>query len=99
MEASLTARRPLAVPTEHSKDSLILDGKQKRWVHRESYIIEVSLNSTDSIKLIVLILKTMIGSLELNFLLPILFLLYIVLLLPVTVNNLLKKLYIVNKLH
>ena len=41
----------------------------------------------------------MIGSFEWNFLLPILFLLHIVLLLPVTLKNLLKKLHIVNKLH
>ena len=45
---------------------------------------EVSLNSSDSIKLIKLILKTMIGSLEWWLLLPILFLLYNALLLPVT---------------
>ena len=38
----------------------------------------------------------MIGSLERLFLLPILFLLYIVLLLPVTVNEVFKKLHIVN---
>ena len=38
----------------------------------------------------------MIGSLESKFLLPILFLLYIVLLLPVTVDKLPKKLHIVN---
>ena len=61
--------------------------------------IEFSLNTSDSIKLIKLIWKTIIVSLEWDFLLPILFLLYIVVLLPVTVNNLLKKLYIVNKLH
>ena len=48
--------------------------------------IEVSLNSSDSIKLIELIWKTMIGSLERAFLLPILYLLYIVLLLLVTVK-------------
>ena len=41
----------------------------------------------------------MIGSLQWNFPLPILFLLYIVLLLSVTVNELLKKLHIVNKLR
>ena len=45
-------------------------------------IIEVSINSSDSIKLIELIWKTMISSLEWTFLLPVLFLLYIVLLLP-----------------
>ena len=50
------------------------------------YIIEVSLNSSDSIKLIELIWKTMIGSLERAFLLPILYLLYIVLLLLLTVK-------------
>ena len=38
----------------------------------------------------------MIGSVERNFLLPILFVLYIVLLLPVTVNKLFTKLRIVN---
>ena len=38
----------------------------------------------------------MIGSLEWNFLLPILFLLYIVLFSPVTVNKLFRKLHIVN---
>ena len=41
----------------------------------------------------------MIGSLELNFPLPILFLLYIILLIPVIVNNWLKKLHIVTLLH
>ena len=41
----------------------------------------------------------MIGSVERYFLLPVLFLLYIVLLLPVTVKNLLKKLDIVNILQ
>ena len=38
----------------------------------------------------------MMGSVERNFLLPILFLLYIVLLLPATVNKLFTKLRIVN---
>ena len=38
----------------------------------------------------------MMGSVERNFLLPILFVLYIVLLLPVTVNKLFTKLRIVN---
>ena len=51
---------------------------------------EVSLYSSDSIKLIELIWKTMIGSLNRAFLLPILFLLYIVLLLLVTVNKFIK---------
>ena len=41
----------------------------------------------------------MIGSLKWNFLVLILFLLYIVLLLQIAVSNLLKKLHIVNKLH
>ena len=45
---------------------------------------EVSLNSSDWIELIELIWKTMMGSLEWKFVLPILFLLYIVLLLPVS---------------
>ena len=48
------------------------------------------LNSSDSIKLIELIWKTIISSLERAFLLPILFLLYIVLLLLVTVNIFMK---------
>ena len=59
-------------------------------------LFEVSLNSSDSIELIELIWKTMMGSVERNFLLPILFVLYIVLILPVTVNKLLTKLRIVN---
>ena len=59
-------------------------------------LFEVSLNSSHSIQLIELIWKTMIGSLEWTFLLPILFLLYIVSLLPVTVNKLFKKLHILN---
>ena len=50
-------------------------------------IMLINRGSSDSIKVIELIWKTMIGSLELKFLLPILFLLYVVLLLPVTVNN------------
>ena len=53
-------------------------------------IFEVSQNSSDSIKLIELILKTTIDSLEWAFLLPILFLLYIVLLLLVTANKFIK---------
>ena len=52
--------------------------------HKQPF--KVSLNSFDSIKLIESIWKTMIGILERAFLLPILFLLYIVLLLLVTVN-------------
>ena len=52
--------------------------------------IEVSLNSSDSIKLIELIWKTVIGSLERVFLLPILFLLHIVLLLLAKVNKFIK---------
>ena len=59
-------------------------------------IFVVSLNFYDSIMLIKLIWKTMIGSLEWKFQLPILFLLYIVLLLPVTVDKLFKKLHIVD---
>ena len=51
------------------------------------YRFKISLNSFDSIKLIELIWKTMIGSLERAFLLPILILLYIVLLLLVTVKQ------------
>ena len=52
---------------------------------------EVSLNNS-------VMWKTTIGSLEWKFLLPILFLLYIVLLLPIIVNKIFKKLYIVNNL-
>ena len=52
-------------------------------------LFEVSLNFSEAIELIELILKKKIYSLELKFLLPILFLLYVILLLPVTVNNLL----------
>ena len=40
-----------------------------------------------------------IGSLELSFVLPIIYLLYIVLLIPVTVKNIKDKLHIVNILH
>ena len=61
--------------------------------------IEVSPNSSESIDIIELIWKTMIGSLEWKLLLLILFLLYIALLLPITVNKLLKKLHIVNTIH
>ena len=54
----------------------------------------------DSIKLIELIWKIMIGSLELIFLLPILHLIYIVLLIPVTAKKFfLKKLHILNILY
>ena len=60
--------------------------KLTEYQEKLNFSSEVSL-----IKLIELIWKTVIGSLELNFLLPILFLLYIVLFLPVTVNKLLKK--------
>ena len=42
---------------------------------------------SDSIKLIELIWKMTIGSLELSFVLPIIYLLYIVLLIPVIVKN------------
>ena len=59
---------------------------------------KASLISSDSIKIIELIWKKLIGSWEWNFLQPVLFLLYIVLS-TVTANNLLTKLDIVSILH
>ena len=59
-------------------------------------IFEVSLNSSDSIKLIELIWKTMIDSWEWNFMLPIMFK---VISSSVIQNTLVKKLHIVKKFH
>ena len=63
-----------------------------RWL----YLNEDSLNFSDSMKHIELAWKTKFGSLEWTFLLPNFILLYIVLLLPVTVNKLCNNLHIVN---
>ena len=66
------------------------------WVFFPLVLIKTSLNSSDSIKLIALFWKSMIG---LNEHFCYLFYFYCVLLLPTTANKVLIKLHILNKLY